>query len=102
MLSQKQIKARIKSLTEHSTNRLYREDLLDKEVDENLLLFNTRCEQCNKEPDKMIALIIEKMKGWPNMAFCQALTYSFGLKGYTSHGLHGWQAPAKIKRRNKS
>lgn len=90
MFAQKQIRARIYSLTLHSTNRSYRPDLIEREVDENVLLFNTRCKQCQKDPEKMMGLIIKKMQGWPNMAFCQALTFVFGLTGYESYGLNGW------------
>jgi hypothetical protein len=103
MLSENQIRKRILSLTQRSWNRLYRSDLLDKEVDENLLLFMTRCQQCNKDPEVMIDLMIKKMKAMPNLAFCQAITFVFELKNYSSHSLNGWfpQGTPKIKRRIK-
>ena len=93
MLTQKQIRARIYSLTFHSINRSYLPDLIEREVDENVLLFNTRCQQCQKDPEKMMGLIIKKMQGWPNMAFCQALTFVFELTGYRSYDLNGWNPP---------
>jgi hypothetical protein len=92
MLTETQIRARIKSLTERSWNRLYKLSLIDKEVDENTLLFMARCRQCNKEPETMIKLIIKKMAEMRNLAFCQAVSFVF-----KTGSLSSWQLPIKRK-----
>lgn len=99
MLTETQIRARIKSLTERSWNRLYKLSLIDKEVDENTLLFMARCQQCNKEPETMIKLIIKKMTEMKNFAFCQAVVDVFELKDFTSWQLSGWSPKSKLNRR---
>lgn len=99
MLTETQIRARIKSLTERSWNRIYKPSLIEKEVDENTLLFMTRCQQCNKDPEAMIKLTIKKMTEMKNFAFCQAVVDVFELKDYTSWQLSGWSPKSKLNRR---
>lgn len=99
MLTETQIRARIKSLTERSWNRLYKPSLIEKEVDENTLLFMTRCQQCNKDPEEMIKLIIKKMAEMKNLAFCQAVAMVFKTGCLSSWQLSGWKPKSKLNRR---
>lgn len=79
MFTQKQIRARIKSLTEHSRNRLYKSDLLEKEVDENLLYLMAVCKRFDKDVDKTLLLVIKRMKEMPNMSFTEAVVDVLGV-----------------------
>ncbi len=101
MLTDKQIRARIRSLTQHATNRTYADRLLDREVEENQILFFTRCQQCQKDPSKMIGLLAQQMKELKNLSFGQAVIMTFGLKGYTNYHLSGWKPIARLKRRDR-
>ena len=76
------------------------DQFLEKEIEENIILFHTRCKQCKKDPSEMIALMAKKMSAMKNLSFSQAIIFVFDLKGFTSYQLSGWKPQSKIKRRD--